>query len=355
MSEKLQRNQSLEPLQELTTNLVQEMGGEQPEQRINWLMNQNGETFGRMLLDVNGTARGLVPEEHRFDGEGVQAGMVGGSIPPDQEDKVTLLSELVQSSQAHAQKRLEEGADAQTVMTELAVAIPTVVNKLHLFADGNGRTSRTLRMVLRDGDQITPEKVDALVNKTGYEKYDTTPAGPVERAIMRAMRKENGTEGYSVADDVIDDDFMEDIFADDGLGKLFEEQIPGIDISIVKAYRDSFNFGETVRLIAKSKELGEKVSLKSVLEATADPEELRNFTEVYRCVRKQRAELLIQGMLNEREIPVPQDEDGRDVNTWINNARKRNGLSVIDPTTIRTVQDFQMAYEETFSPQRAAA
>jgi len=93
---------------------------------------------------------------------------------------------------------------------------------------------------------------------------------------MRAMRKENGTEGYSVADDVIDDDFMEDIFADDGLGKLFEEQIPGIDISIVKAYRDSFNFGETVRLIAKSKELGEKVSLKSVLEATADPEELRN-------------------------------------------------------------------------------
>jgi len=60
-------------------------------------------------------------------------------------------------------------------MTELAVAIPTVVNKLHLFADGNGRTSRTLRMVLRDGDQITPEKVDALVNKTGYEKYDTTP------------------------------------------------------------------------------------------------------------------------------------------------------------------------------------
>jgi len=51
---------------------------------------------------------------------------------------------------------------------------------------------------------------------------------------MRAMRKENGTEGYSVADDVIDDDFMEDIFADDGLGKLFEEQIPGIDISIVK-------------------------------------------------------------------------------------------------------------------------
>jgi len=165
MSEKLQRNQSLEPLQELTTNLVQEMGGEQPEQRINWLMNQNGETFGRMLLDVNGTARGLVPEEHRFDAEGVQAGMVGGSIPPDQEDKVTLLSELVQSSQAHAQKRLEEGADAQTVMTELAVAIPTVVNKLHLFADGNGRTSRTLRMVLRDGDQITLKKLTHWLTK----------------------------------------------------------------------------------------------------------------------------------------------------------------------------------------------
>lgn len=354
MSEKLQRNQSLEPLHEIATNLVHEMGGEQPEQRINWLMNQNGETFGSLLLDVNGTARGLAPDEHRFDGKGVQAGTVGGSIPPDQEDKFTLLDELVQHSQAHAQKRLEEGADAQTVMTEIAVAIPTVVNKLHLFADGNGRTSRILRMVLRDGDQITSDKVDALINKIGYERYDTTPASPVERAIMRAMLRENGTESISVADDVIDDNFMEDIFADDGLDKLFEERIPGIDVRIVKAYRDSFNFDETIRLIAKEKELGEKVSLKSVLEATTDPEELNKFVDTYRGVRKQRAELLIQGMLNEKEIPVPEDEDGRNVDVWVNNARRRNGLSVIEPSAIRTIQDFQMAYEETFSPQRDA-
>lgn len=355
MSEDLQRTQSLEPLHEVAVNLVQEMGGEQPEQRINWLMSQSGETFGRLLLDVNSAARGITPEVHSFDGEGVQAGMVDGSLPPDQEDKVTLLGELIQSSRVYIQGQLEQGTDAQTVMTELAVAIPTVVNKLHLFADGNGRTSRTLRMLLRDGDQVTSEKVDAVINKTGIEVYDTYPADPVEQAVMKAVRKENGTESYSVADDVIDDDFMEDSLSGDELDKLFEEQIPGVNLGIVKAYRDSFNFSETVRLIAKEKELGEKVSLKSVLEATTNPEELHTFMDAYRGVRKQRAELLIKGLLNEKELPLPDDPEGREVNLWINNTRKRNGLSMIEPNAIRTAQDFQMAYEETFSPQRAAA
>jgi hypothetical protein len=98
MSEQLQRKESIQPLHEVATGLAQEIG-EQPQQRLDWLMQQTGESFGDTLLRVNSTARGISSEEHSFDGEGVQAGTIGGSIPPDQKDKITLLGELVSATQ----------------------------------------------------------------------------------------------------------------------------------------------------------------------------------------------------------------------------------------------------------------
>lgn len=55
--------------------------GERPEQRLDWLMQQTGESFGNVLLQVNSTARGIGTETHDFDGHNVQAGTIGGSIP----------------------------------------------------------------------------------------------------------------------------------------------------------------------------------------------------------------------------------------------------------------------------------
>lgn len=350
MSETLQRAESLQPLHELANGLVQEMG-EQPEQRLEWLMQQTGESFGNSLLHLNSTVRGLNHEAHDFDGDGVQAGMVAGSIPPDQEDKITLLGELMDSTKQHIARQMENGEDPQTIMTEIAVAIPTVVNKLHLFADGNGRTSRMLRMVLRDGDQITPEKVDTLVNKKSIEKYDTTPGGPIETSIMRYMRAKNGAGELSVTDDVVD----EDTFADE-VHEDIQRAFPNIDPITIKAYSDPANFNETVRLIGKSEGITGSVSLKELFgKVSEDPSELAKFKETYRAVRKQRVELLINGLLGEETIPLSgRDKDG-DIKGWFNSQRQRLGLTPIDPDKIQTIQDFQMAYTETFSPQRTAA
>ena len=164
MSDQLHHTESLQPQHELVNSLVQEMG-EQPQQRLDWLMQQSGESFGNILIQLNSAARELDKQEHTFDGEGVVAGSVGGSVPPDQEDKIMLIDELISATQQRISAGLKKGEDPQAIVNELAVAIPTIVNKLHLFADGNGRTSRILRMLLRDGDQITPEKVEAAVQK----------------------------------------------------------------------------------------------------------------------------------------------------------------------------------------------
>lgn len=349
MSEQVQRTESLQPLHEIASGLVQEMG-EQPQERLDWLMRQTGESFGNVLLRVNSTARGLSPEEHDFDGEGVQAGTVGGSIPPDQEDKVTLLGELMSTAQQHIAAQTEKGEDPQTIMSELAVAIPTVVNKLHLFADGNGRTSRMLRMVLRDGDQLTPEKVEALVHKNGYEKYDTTPGDPIETSVLRYMRSHNGASEIKVTDDVVDEDTFANEVHEDILRKF-----PHINPGVVKAYSDTANFSETVRLIGKNKGV-DTVSLSELFGQIADnPDELATFTATYRGVRKQRVEVLIGGLTGETPVPLNSRDRERDINNWINGPRSRMELTPIDPNHINTIQDFQMAYCETFAPQRTAA
>jgi len=349
MSEQLQRTESLQPLHEVANSLVQEMG-EQPQERLDWLMQQTGESFGNVLLNVNSTVRGLSSQEHDFDGEGVQAGTIGGSIPPDQEDKITLLGELVTTAQQHIAAQTENGEDPQIIMSELAVAIPTCVNKLHLFADGNGRTSRMLRMVLRDGDQITPEKVDALVNKNGIEKYDTTPGSPIENSVLRFMRDINGASEIAVNDDVVDEDTFADEVHEDILRKF-----PEINPSVIKAYSDSANFSETVRLLGKGSG-AEAVSLTELFgKITENPDELAKFTATYRGVRKQRVELLIGGLTGEVPIPLSVSDKEREVNNRINGPRKRVDLPPIDPAHIDTIQDFQIAYCETSSPQRTAA
>lgn len=353
--ETLQRSQSLEPLYSLTTSLAETVGVS-AEERINWLIVQTGESFGRLLTDVNATVRDLLPEEHSFDGDGIKAGEIRRSIPPDQEDKVGLLDELVRQSQAHAQWRLGEGADAQTVMSELAMAMPTVVNKLHLFDEGNGRTSRILRMVLRDADQLMPDKVDVLVHKKGLQTYDTSPIDPVEMAVMQTMRTDNHTaEGYAIQNDVDNGEAMPDeMFGNDDLELVLKDRLPGVDSRVIKAYRDSFNFMETIRLMAKEEGMGGQISLKSMIEQTTTREGLESFLQTYRGVRKQRAELLMSGLIGTRELPLPGDND-REVYLWANYARKPMGLSLVDPSQIHYARQLQMAYMETFSPQRAEA
>jgi len=349
MSEQLQRTESLQPLHEVATGLAQEIG-ERPQQRLDWLMQQTGESFGNVLLHVNSTARGLSPEEHGFDGEGVQAGTIDGSIPPDQEDKITLLGELVSATQQHIAIQSEKGEDPQSIMSELAVAIPTVVNKLHLFADGNGRTSRMLRMVLRDGDQLTPEKTEALVHKNGYEKYDTTPGNPIEISVLRYIRSINGASEIAVSDDVVD----EDTFADE-VHEDIKRKFPHISPSVTKAYSDGANFSETVRLMAKDKD-ADTVSLSELFDQIIDnPEELAKFTAVYRGVRRQRVGALISGLTGEVPVPLNGRDNEKDINNYINGPRTRMELPLIDPARINTIQDFQMAYCETFAPQRTAA
>lgn len=346
MSENQRRTESLPPVQEAIQGLANEMGA-LPNDRLNWLMQQDWASFGGTLKEINSITRNLNPVEHTFDGKYVVAGTIGGSFPPDQEDKIALLDTLITAAQQHIERQRQDNVDPQTILNEVAVSIPAVVNKLHLFADGNGRTSRLLRMVLRDADQITPEKVEAAVRSDGFDRYDATPVGPIEISIRHRMRQVNQTTEIAISDDVVDQFALADEYSDEII-----RAFPGIDYSLLRAYHDSPSFNEAVRLLAKG-EGKRSISLNELFGKIAhNPQDLEAFTNAYRDVRRQEVELLIEGLMGGSPIPLFISDLISATNTHINNPRKRQGLEPIDPKNLNTIQDFQMAYCESFSPDR---
>lgn len=84
------------------------------------------------------------------------------------------------------------------------------------------------------------------------------------------------------------------------------------------------------------------------------PEAQEKFLQTYRSVRKQRVEILIDGLTGKKDIPLYEDSKEKDVKNWTDYARQQKGQPVLDPASIRTVQEFQMAYLQALSPERAA-
>lgn len=334
------------------TDVAAEMG-ETPVERLEWFMNQNQESFGTLLITLNATARGIDPQAHSFDGEGVKAGTVGASVPPDQEDKVTLMSDLLSSSQNFARERVEEGDDPEEVLLELAMAVPTMVNKLHMFGDGNGRTSRLTRLLLRDGNAVTPDKLDNAIHKTvAEEKYDTTPTPPIENAVKQQMRVDNDTVHLRVTERLLGDDNLID-----GHYDSIHEAFPDMDGRVINAYWDTFNFWQTASSVARKHghPPDQPLELTDVLRAATDEAGVVEFLEAYRTVRYQRVQVLMEGLLGNREVPMKSHDLPDAVDRYVNRMRASKGQSPVACDAIRTIKDFQMAYEEAFSPDHQMA
>ncbi|SRR6266568_6725056 len=327
--------------------------GRTPEQRAGWLTGLRPEELSTFLIDLNGTVRGITGN-HIFDGEGVQAGTVGGSIPPDQEDKEPILHYALAEMQVKGQQMLAQGASYQDVLDNAAVVLPTIVNKLHLFGDGNGRTSRTLRMILRDGIENADAGIQAIVSKEGFNKYDTTPSIPIEQAIVRRLRTQHGTQDIQVDDDILQDD--EFALVEDYLEALYT--IPNLDPRIAKSWEDTAMFDITVKTFAKRHEFPHdqddkiRISLKGLLDDLSEnPDQQNEFLDIYRDIRKEKTILWTDSLTGKVEVPLT------DHHRWlraINYGRQDKSQANLDEQDINTAVKLQTAYVESQAPVRAS-
>lgn len=122
--------------------------------------------FKDFLTRLNGIARDIPISERKTDGETVYLSGFDEALVPRQEDKEAILKDAYE-----AMSKISSGDEAYL--------LPATVNAVHLFADGNGRTSRVLHTLLTkfESNEKFIEKLRLALSEDGrYETADINPA-----------------------------------------------------------------------------------------------------------------------------------------------------------------------------------
>jgi hypothetical protein len=136
------------------------------------------ETFKSFLIRLNGIARDIPIKQRKFDGKNVEisGGFLGETIlPPREEDKEEILEFAFDSAK-------------DLSLEDDAYMIPAVVNALHMFNDGNGRTGRIINLLLscKDKEEFNTKLAKALSADGRFDSPDINP-GLIEDEIEKHL------------------------------------------------------------------------------------------------------------------------------------------------------------------------
>jgi hypothetical protein len=202
------------------------------------------EEFQDFLIRINGIARSIPISDRGFDGDGVGLdGFIDQVIVPKQDDKVNLLRDAF-VARAHLKHPEDD-----------AYMLPAVLTAVHPFADGNGRTSRVLNLLL--SEHSTPEKFYELLEKALGEdgRFDSPDINPsyLNREIENIILKRYG--------------FSEDQLPD-GLTRIrTNEDVKG---QAAKNFFKKFNADSRYCFVAMYKYLDSKGMLEAVVKTKSD-------------------------------------------------------------------------------------
>lgn len=138
--------------------------------------------FEDFLIRLNGIARDIPIRERTTDGDKVYlSGFVQDIEVPRHEDKMDLLQYAYKKSQNIGKE-------------DLKYLLPSVINAVHLFADGNGRTSRIIHLLLRNyqnKEEFESELQKALGKFGRSDSFDVNP-GVISFELEQEVLKNHG-------------------------------------------------------------------------------------------------------------------------------------------------------------------
>ena len=122
------------------------------------------ENFKEFLIRINGIARDIPISGRSTDGNTVYLSGFDEALVPMHEQKEEILEDAFDSLD-----KIQPGDEAYM--------LPAVINAVHLFADGNGRTSRIMHTLLQSKNEEEFERNLRLA--VGYEgRYNTSDINP---------------------------------------------------------------------------------------------------------------------------------------------------------------------------------
>jgi hypothetical protein len=192
------------------------------ENRRDFLEKLDSEDFIELISGFNGIMRSKEKKDWEMDGEnvalvahqieddpGLLYKMFGDAgveeyYPPEFSDKKNLLTEALSAA-----KEMNKNDES---LEDIALMMSSVLNAVHPFGDGNGRTSRIIFKLLTEGfNENNRQGFKEILSDKGRENIDINP-GLVEFEILKNMRKEAGMFNEKTRHvDIIDLD-MDDYF-----------------------------------------------------------------------------------------------------------------------------------------------
>lgn len=148
------------------------------------------EEFRDFLVRINGIARDIPINQRATDGRTVYLSGFDSALVPKHDDKEIILKEAYDSLD-----KINSGDEAYL--------LPAVVNAVHLFADGNGRTSRILHTLLESkSEEEFTKKLKLAIGYNG--RYDAANINPAivsvdidKIVLMRHGIQFEGNKEYS--------------------------------------------------------------------------------------------------------------------------------------------------------------
>lgn len=145
------------------------------------------EDFESFLQRINGIARDIPIQKRSPDGKNVQlSGFIENALVPRHEDKANLLK--------YAFDNIENINEE-----EVKYLIPAVINAVHLFSDGNGRTSRIIYQLLEKHSSKADFEQAMNLCLGQHGRFDSPDASPslisweVEKIVL-------GKRGWKFSD-----------------------------------------------------------------------------------------------------------------------------------------------------------
>ena len=283
------------------------------EEKRAFLENLQETEFVELLDGVNGILRGKKKDEWGMDGETValEAVMTGiGYVPPRQEDKPELLTEVLYSIK-------EMSRDGKN-LKDIGLLVSSSLNAIHPYLDANGRTSRLIYSLLtKDFNDETKTELQEVLGRDGRDKLDIDP-GLVQGKIDDLIEKEIGIKNPEVNTDKItnlfgakrDFQFSEEISEEDKnlFGELLDKDDTYLFLSVFQYLQKQ---GDKEKYLRKFPERA-AVPIE-LLSKNLTQEGLSQILQTYKELKKKYVETLIDSIAHPENEKYQIEHDGQQI------------------------------------------
>lgn len=248
--------------------------------------------FMGFIIRINGIARDIPISERKTDGRGVYLSGYDEAQVPNHDDKEKILKEVFDVID-------------KVKREELPFLIPAAVNAVHLFADGNGRTSRVLHLLLTKFDNFEDflRGLESAVGIDGrYETRDINP-GIVRVDIEKIILIRHGFQFENNSDwsPILPEGFAGLFDADKNVNSKNAQHFLGlIRADHSECFISARDFlqdrGILIENVIKRKG-GQKLSLEKMDKNLTDADWEEIFTRYY-ALKKEHVEVLMESFVN---------------------------------------------------------